>query len=240
MAEPTAPPTTPPAELPANPPANPPETPTPTPTPTAPQLGPDGKPRDPERAARTIAQQREEERKAKEERDAALAKLKEYEDKELTEQQRLEREADEAKAKAEEADARVAAANERIQTGNLLAELAKPEHGIVDARAAAKLIEGVEFNDDGEPTNLGDPKDEGSVLGGFLKSHSFLRASGKPPAPSIDAAPTGEPPEVTLTAEELKAAGEAGMSPQEFESRKGGLTYAEWEQLKARERAAAQ
>lgn len=208
-----------------------------------PQLGPDGQPWDPERAGRTIAAQREAERQAKEERDDALAKLKEYEDADLSEKERLEREAKEAREKAEAAEAREATAQETIRRGNLLAELAKPEHRIVDANAAAKLLEDVEYDDDGKPTNLttkdaGNPESK-SLLDRFLESHGYLQGQPqKPPPPRIDAGPEGEPTEVNLTAEELKAAEKAGMTPEQYEARKGVKTLADHRRVQAQERAA--
>lgn len=213
-----------------------------------PSLGPDGQPWDPERAGRTIRQQRESEAAAKadadaerEKREAAEAELKKYQDAELSDKERLEQEAEEARQREAAAEAREAAANERIRQATLLAELAKPEHGIVDAGAAAKLIDGVEYDDKDEPSNLGDPADEESLLGGFLKTHSFLK--GKPPKPappSLDAPPDGDPPQVNLTAEELEAAEKAGMTPQQYEARKGVKTLDDWKRIRAQERETAQ
>lgn len=96
----------------------------------------------------------EAERKAK--RDAekrakdAEAKLKEKEDAELSENERL-------KKQAEEAEEKVKAATSKARRANLLTALAD-DHNLTGARAkaAARLLDSVEYDDGDEPTNLKD------------------------------------------------------------------------------------
>jgi hypothetical protein len=182
--------------------------------------GADGKPFDPERAQRALEAAREAERKAKAEAKElreAKAELDKIKEKDLSEQEKLAKQAKEALEKAEAADA-------KLRRANLIAALTTPELGIVNARAAAKLIEGVEYDDEGEPTNLGKPDEEDSLLAKFLSENEFLRGkAAKPKAPTLDGGEGGseKPPE--LTAEELEVARLSGMSPEEYAIyRKGG------------------
>lgn len=200
------------------PPAEPKEPVTPEPKPAEPQTPPEPKdpPKDewdPERARRTIETQRESEKqlkaKLKEAQDKA-AKFDELEAEKLSEQEKLTK-------RVEDAEAKAANANKTLQRANLIAALSQP--GIVNARAAAKLIEGVEYDDSGEPTNLGSADDPGSVLGKFLAENQFLRGNGKPTPPSTDAR-EGDTPPPTLTAEEAAAAEAMGMTAEEYAQNK--------------------
>lgn len=172
---------------------------------------------DEERARKTIEAQREAEKKLKAEvknLKARAAKLDEIEAAQLSEQQKLEKERDEALAKGDSAQS-------KLQQAHLLVALAAPELGIVSPKAAAKLIDGVEFNEDGEPTNLGDPADENSLIGKFLSDHEFLKGKPTPsPAPSTDGGEGGDGTPPNLTAEEIKFAESMGMTPEEYAKNK--------------------
>lgn len=112
------------------------------------QLGEEGKAAlEKERAARRAE---EKARKAAEKRAReAQAKLDEKEKAELTEKERLEREAEEGRNLA-------AKATETIRRANLLNALAQKGLGGAKGKAAVKLLEDLEYNDDHEPTNLDD------------------------------------------------------------------------------------
>lgn len=181
---------------------------------------------DKERAMATIRKQREEakELRAQAKRaDELEAELKKIRDAELTEQERLAKELDEARAKA-------AAVDERLRTANLIAELSKPEYGIVNAKAAARLIEGVEYDDNGEPANIGD------IVEAFLDDNSYLRGTAKPkPAPNVnggDGNQGGGTP--ALTAEQLEWAAKLGMTPEAYAAFKDTRTV---EQMAAARKA---
>jgi len=185
-----------------------------------PPKGADGTTFDPERAQRALEAAREAEKKAKaeaKENREAKAELDKLKERDLSEQEKLAKQAKEALEKAEAADG-------KLRKANLIAALTNPEFGIVNARAAAKLIEGVEYDDEGEPTNLGKPDDEESLVAKFLAENEFLRGkAAKPKAPSLDGGEGGneKPPE--LTADELEMARLSGMSPEEYAVyRKGG------------------
>jgi hypothetical protein len=142
-------------------------------------------------------------------------RLDELEAKELSEQERAEK-------RAVDAEAKVAEAGEKLRRANLLVELAKPEHGIVNAAAAAKLIDGVEFNDDGEPTNIA------AVLPAFLTENSFLKApddGGNKPAGGGTRINGGEGNQSgktpALTADELEAAKSLNMTAEAYAAAKG-------------------
>lgn len=121
-----------------------PETPTPeeAPEPQSEDLGEKGK--------AALAAERKAKRDAERRLKEAEKKLKEREDAELSEIERL-------KKQAEEAEAKVSAAAEKARRANLLTSLAE-EHDLTGARAkaAARLLDSVEYDDADEPTNLKD------------------------------------------------------------------------------------
>jgi len=186
--------------------------------------GKDGKPFDPERAQADLEKAREDARKAK-------AKARELEEKagkydQLTEQQKSDLQ--KAEDRAAEAEKKAGDADSKLRRANLIAALSDPSLGIVNARAAAKLIEGVEYDDDGEPTNLGDLDKEDSLLSKFLSENEYLRGkAAKPKAPSLDGGEgdNTKPPE--LTADELEVAKQTGMSPEEYAAFKSGGSLAD-------------
>jgi hypothetical protein len=142
------------------------------------------------------------------------ARLKKFEDDQLSEQEK-------AVKRAADAEGKVAQAEQRLRTANLIAELARPEHGIVNAKAAAKLIDGVEYDDDGEPTNLD------TLLPAFLDENPYLKttAAVADPKPVGTGANAGagtqgaKPPD--LTADELAYAAKHGMTPERYAQMKG-------------------
>lgn len=77
------------------------------------------------------------------------ARLKKIEDADKSELQK-------AQDRLKELEDQAGASVSMYQQAQLVAELAKPEHGITNAKAAAKLIEGVEFNDSHEPQGVAD------------------------------------------------------------------------------------
>lgn len=187
-------------------------------------IGADGKPFDPERAQRAIEKAREAEKKAKAEAKElreAKAELDKLKEKDLSEQEKLSKRAEEAEKKAGDADA-------KLRRANLIAALSDPSLGIVNARAAAKLIEGIEYDDEGEPTNLGSLDAEDSLVAKFLGENDYLRGKAtKPKPPSTDGheGDDKKPPE--LTAEELEVAKQSGMTPEEYAAFKGGGSLAD-------------
>jgi hypothetical protein len=174
---------------------------------------------DKERAMATIQRQRDAEKALK----AQLKEAKEKADKfdvleaeKLSAEEKAQQERDAALAKAQAADA-------KLQTAHLLVALSDSSLGIVNAKAAAKLIEGVEYDDNGEPTNLGDPADADSLIAKFLADNSFLRGtSTKPTAPKLDGGTGDERPKPALTAAELQAAEDFDMTPEEYAVFKNG------------------
>jgi multidrug efflux pump subunit AcrA (membrane-fusion protein) len=194
------------------------------PAPAAPALGPDGKPWDPQRQQDLIAKLREENREkdaklaAAQAAEEELAKLRQQQE---TDEQRRARELAEAQSKAEQAAEQAAASTEALRKGYLLAELAKPEHGIVDAEAAAALITGVEYGEDGRPTNAAEK------VAAMLEGRPFLRAVPAAPAaaPNLNGGGGTNPaPAPPLTPEEVAAAKQYGMTPEK---------YAQWRDAKS-------
>lgn len=204
----------------------------------APLLGPDGQPYDPERQQDLIRKLRAEihEKDSKltaaQAAEAELAAIKQAQE---TEAQRIQREKEEAEQRAAQAAETAAAATAALQKGHLLAELAKPEHGIVDVQAAAALLTGVQYDDQGKPTNLTTSEGETpSLLQRFLAEKPYLKATPATPAPTP--APvvnggggSGGGPGPSLTAAEVKAAEEAGMSAEDYAAFKNVGSLADYE-----------
>lgn len=187
-------------------------------------------PFDKDRAMSTIHKQREEAKALKAELKEAkekASKLDEIEAEKLSDQEKAEKRADAAEAKAAEAD-------KKLRRANLIAELSKPEHGIVNAQAAAKLLDGVEYSDDGEPSNIAD------ILPGFLTENAFLKGSVKTTPGEINPGggqTDGKAPD--LTADELDAAGRIGMTPAEYAGFKGKTSIADLQAAETAAKAAA-
>jgi hypothetical protein len=157
------------------------------------------------------------ERKARREADK---RAKEAQDKlDAIEAEKLS-ETEKAAKRATEAEAKLTDATDRLRRANLIAELSKPEHGIVSAAAAAKLIEGVEYSDDGEPTNVGD------LLPSFLEANAFLKGEQQQTQTTqTQTLPFGGGAQpntqtVDLTEDELLAAKSFGMTPEEYAKNK--------------------
>ena len=196
-----------------------------TPDPVVVATDPDGGDTyDKDRAMRTIQAQRDAEKALKAENKSLKEKadrLDALEAEKLSEQEKAAKRADEAERKAAAADA-------KLQRANLIAALADPDLGIVNARAAAKLIEGVEYDENGEPTNLGAVDEKDSLIATFLSQNEFLRGKpSKPAAPSLDGGSSQETPTPNLTANELAAAEKYGMTPEEYAVFKNGGSLAD-------------
>lgn len=136
----------------------------------------------------------------------ALAKLKTIEDADASELEKATKRADEAEA----ANAKL---TDNMRRARLTVELAKPEHALVDAAATAALITGVEFDEDGNPTNVADR------VKAVTETYAFLKGKAAPPPPGEVNSGNGvvngsNGP--TLTAEELAAAKSANMSAEEW------------------------
>lgn len=139
----------------------------------------------------------------------ALAKLEEIEKAKLTETERLQQEAEQGKQAAK-------TATDKLRRANLTVALAGKDHGLADPRAAARLIEGVEFDDQDEPTNLTDR------VKALVGEYPLLKGKGVQHAPNLNGGGGGDggdtPPE--LTAEELDVAKSFGMTPEEYAAAK--------------------
>jgi hypothetical protein len=204
----------------------------PAPEPESAKPEPEDEAFDKDRAMATITKQREEVKalkaRAKEAEDKA-AKFDQLEAEKLSEQEKLAK-------RAEEAEQKVAQAQQKLRQANLIAELSKPEHGIVNAGAAAKLIEGVEYGDDDRPGNLTD------LLPDFLEANQYLRGEVKQPPPAkVDGgAGRTEGPRPPLTADELQAANSYGMTPEHYAALKDVENVDDYVRLQAQERQAAE
>ncbi len=140
----------------------------------------------------------------------ALAKLKTLEDADATELEKATKRADEAEAK-------ITAATEKVRKANLVTALADAGLTGARAKAAARLIDGVEFGDDDEPTNL-----EVRITAAKTEYGEDMFKGAKPSPPgNVNGGEGGngdKPP--TLTAEELSMAASFGMTPVEYEAAK--------------------
>lgn len=205
---------------------------------TALPTGPDGTPFDPNRAMELINKLREEGksandeiRKLKADLEARQAELRQANE---SDAERQERERAEAEAKAAQAAEQVSKATETLRKGLLLAELAKPQYGIVDAQAAAALITGVQYAEDGTPSNLTTPGEDGKTLmDRFLEQRPFLKHT--PPTPGVPVVNGGaganQPPGPSLTAAEIKAAEQLGMTPERYAAMRNVSSINDYEAL---------
>lgn len=166
-----------------------------------------------ERGEAALASERAARRRAEREAREAKAALRRREDADLTETERLKKEAEEGRARGE-------AATAKLRKATLLAELTKDEHGIADARAATALAiaDGLfEFDDDDEPTNAERAVEQ------LLAAYPVLRGKKGKKAPTVDGGAGGgggggDTPD--LTADELAAARACGMTPEEYQKYK--------------------
>ncbi|MGH2878939.1 MAG: hypothetical protein ACRDK4_04945 [Solirubrobacteraceae bacterium] len=178
---------------------------------------------------RQTESEREAERKARAE---AEQKLKEREDAELSETEKLKREAEESRTAAEQGRA-------QLREAKLLTALA--DKGLTGSKASAaiRLLDGVEYGEDHQPTNLDAVLE--TAKGTFGEDVFAPAPAPKPPAPSIDPGTGNQPgPEPTLTAEEIAAAQRASMTPQQYEAMKGVTTFKDWQAAQARLKAPQQ
>lgn len=183
---------------------------------------------DEDRARATILKQRE-----KEKADAAVIrdlkakadKLAELEAAQLSDQEK-------ALKRAEEAEAKAAQADHKLRTANLLVELAKTD-GVINAKAAAKLIEGVEFDDTGEPTNLAERVEAMFSDYPELKATtSSAQTSVK--APNVNAGGTTTATDgPKLEPEEVRMAESLGMTPEKYAALKQVRTAEDYQKLTA-------
>lgn len=193
-------------------------------------------PFDEARALATIAAQRASETALK----AQLAEAKKAQDElatikaaQLTDQEKQAAELERLKAAA--ADGATA-----LREARLLAALAKPDVGLVDASAAAALITGVTYDEAGSPTNLDERITALKTERPFL-----LAAPTSPPAPVVPGINPGgghQPgPAPTLTVEEAQQAQSAGMDPATFAALKeigtASNQYEAWQALRAQRKA---
>ena len=158
---------------------------------------------DAERAARKAADKRAAD---------AEKKLQAIEDAKLSDAEKAKKEADDAKSAA-------AKAVEQLREAKLLVALGDHNLTGAKAKAAAKLIEGVEYDDDtNEPTNLE------AVLTSATETYGedmFKGATPKPKPPGINGGEGNEDREgPKLTAEELAMAKSFGMTPEQYAENK--------------------
>lgn len=165
------------------------------------ELGPGGK-------AALEAERKERKAAEKRAKDAEAA-LKAKEEAELTEVERL-------KKQAEDAEGKVTAATEKLRRANLITALADEGLSGARAKAAAKLLDDVEYDEDDEPTNLAD-----AMKAAKAEYGDDIFKGAKPKAPKTNGGEGNEDREgPTLTADELAAAKAAGMTPEEYEQYK--------------------
>lgn len=153
------------------------------------------------------------ERKARRDADKrakdAEARLKALEDEKLSDTEKLKKEAEAGKALA-------STATEKLRRANLITALADEGLHGARAKAAAKLLDSVEFDDDDEPTNLKD-----AITSAKAEYGDDIFKGAKPKAPKTNGGEGNEDREgPTLTADELAAAKAAGMTPEEYETYK--------------------
>lgn len=142
----------------------------------------------------------------------AEKKLQAIEDAKLSDAEKAKKEADDANAKA-------ANAVEQLREAKLLVALGDHNLTGAKAKAAAKLIEGVEYDPDtNEPTNLP------AVITSATETYGediFKGATPKPNAPNLNGGEGNEDRDgPKLTADELQMAKSFGMTAEQYEAHK--------------------
>jgi hypothetical protein len=184
-------PSDPPADPPKDPPADPPSDPS-----KDPELGAGG-----EAALKAERKLRQAAEKTARETKARLDAL---EAEKLSDTEKLQKRADDAEAALQ-------AANTRVRDANLTQALAAA--GVAHPKAAARLLDGVEFDDAShEPTNLDDALKAAKASYG----DEMFKPARTPPAGINPGAGAGGGDGPVLTAEELAAAKGQGMTPDEW------------------------
>lgn len=154
------------------------------------------------------------ERKARREAEKAAreaqAKLDKIEKDSLSETDRLKKEAEEGKQAAEKATA-------KLRQANLIGALADKGITGAKAKAAARLLDDVEYDDTDEPTNLDAAIKAASEVYGADQFKTGGGAS-RPNVNGNEGNEGGDPP--NLTAEELAIAKSFGMTPDEYAKEK--------------------
>lgn len=120
---------------------------------------------------------------------------------------------------ADDADAAPDRVTLKLRRANLKAALA--DEGITgqQAKAAMRLLDGVEYDDDDEPSNLAEALEAAEAVYG----KATVRGTAKPKAPAADGGAggsTGDGQGPRLTADELEYAKKFGMSPEEYAAHK--------------------
>lgn len=206
---PTPAPTPTPTPTPSPPPADPPapaDPPKPEPTPTPPAKDDDLGPGGTAALAAERKARKEFEKKAKD----AQAKLDAIEAEKLTDAQKLQKKADDGERLA-------TAATEKLRKANLIAALADKGLAGAKAKAAARLLDGVEYDDSDEPKNLDDV-----IKAAKAEYGDDMFKAAKPAAPKINGGGGGggDDDAPTLTAEELRMAKAFGMTAKEYAAHK--------------------
>jgi hypothetical protein len=212
-------------------PSKPADPPVPDPKPADPATADPAKPSEKDASQAEVEKAYEKLRLAEKERDEERRKNKEREDAELSETERLRKE-------NEEKDEKVANATAKVQKANLLNVLADKGLTGGKARAAARLLDDVEYDDDGEPTNLDAALDAAKAA--FGETQFTPADPAKPAPPNLNGGAGSQPgPTPNLTAEEIKAAEDAGIAPQTYEALKEVQSYEDWVAMRERIKAAA-
>ena len=223
MADPVTPPVSdPPADPPVTPPADPPADP----------VTPPADPKDEwdyDRGMATITKLRDEVKAAKaaaKENADAVAKLKTIEDAQLSEHDKLEKRVTEYEQREAVWAAEKKETALKLGVFSLQATL-----GVADTDLALAALDRsqVEYDDTGQPTNLQD------VLTALLEAKPLLKGVTVPPASgSLNAgagAQTGPP--LKLSAEQLEAAQQLGMTAESYAAMGNVKTYEDWQKAQA-------
>lgn len=156
-----------------------------------------------------ISAERKKAREASKRADAAEKKLKDREVAEASEKEKAEK-------RAEEAESKVSAATDKLRRANLLASLAEEGLTGAKAKAAARLLDDVEYDEaTDEPTNLQDAIKAATAEYG---EEMFKGATPKPKPSKINGGDGNDADRdgPQLTAAQLAAAKAAGMTAEEY------------------------
>ncbi len=185
-----------------------------------------------DRGMATITKLRDEVKASKaaaKERDELAAKLKEYEDAQLSEKEKLEQQlADLQAERAQEREDRQALVL-RLAVHSWTPREGSPGLADADLTLAALDRSKLEYDDNGHPSNIDDVLTALLEAKPLLKGQTVFSASGDLNAGA--GAQMGPP--LKLSAEELEAAQQLGMTAERYAAMRNVKTYEDWKKAQA-------
>lgn len=128
---------------------------------------------------------------------------------------------------------------QKLRTANLLLSLQGKGYAGNRAKAVARLLDNVDYDDNDEPIDLDGALEDAAELYGDDMIAASTGDKPRPKPPKTGGSDRSQDPPSNLTAEEVKAAEQAGKTPKQWAELKSVSNLKDWEELQARRREAA-